>query len=381
MRILIAPDSFKECLSAPQVAEAMADGIRRAFPDADIDLVPMADGGEGTVDALVAADGGSYVHRDVTGPLGDPVRARYGLIQEGAAAVIEMAAASGLALVPPDRRDPRITTTRGVGELIADALDRGVRRILVGLGGSATNDAGAGMAQALGYRLLDASGHDLPPGGAALADIARIDASDVHPALAACTVQAACDVVNPLCGPLGASEVYGPQKGASPEAVRDLDRALALFANCIRRDLGISVRALSGGGAAGGLGAGLVAFANAELRSGVELVAEACRLEARLAHADLCLTGEGRLDGQTAHGKTPVGVAEIAARAGVPVIALAGALGPDFRTVYDHGVTAVFSIADGPMPRDAALARAASLLADAAENAVRLACKRNQPDA
>ncbi|MBN2311579.1 MAG: glycerate kinase [Candidatus Hydrogenedentes bacterium] len=372
MRIVVAPDSFKECASAADVAAAIADGVRRAAPAAEIVAVPMADGGEGTVDALVAATGGTRVECPVAGPLGDPVTAAYGLLGDGATAVIEMAAASGLALVPVERRDPCRATTRGTGELIRDALDRGVDAIVIGIGGSATNDGGAGMAQALGYSLLDSAGNELPPGGAALARLARIDASARHPRLAPCRIQVACDVTNPLCGPHGASYVYGPQKGAAPEAAAELDAALARLATVVAEQLGTDVRDLPGAGAAGGLGAGLVAFAGGELRSGVELVAEACGLDEAIRDAALVITGEGALDGQSAHGKTPVGVARIARQYGVPVVALAGALGAGYKSLYASGINAAFSICDGPMPLDRAVREAPRLLREAAEAAVRL---------
>ncbi|GMW00888.1 MAG: glycerate kinase [Candidatus Hydrogenedentota bacterium] len=372
MRIVVAPDSFKECLTAREVADAMAAGARRAMPDASIDLIPMADGGEGTVDALVAAAGGEKVCVTVTGPCGEPVDAAYGVIDGGRTAVIEMAAASGLALVPPDRRDPRLTTTYGTGELIADALGAGIRRIIVGLGGSATNDGGAGMAQALGFRLLDAQGDDLDPGGAALMRLATIDPSGRLGGLDESEILVACDVDNPLCGPRGASRTYGPQKGAHEFAVQELDAALHHFGKCIEKQLGKPVLHAPGAGAAGGLGAGLIAFCGATLRPGVDLVADACNLRGRIHGADLVITGEGRIDGQSAHGKTPVGVARIAKEAGVPVLALAGALGEDASVVYNCGIDAVFAIGDRPMNLEEALVRARPLIAATTEAGVRL---------
>lgn len=371
MKIVVAPDSFKECLSAREAAGAIAAGVRRALPDAEVVTVPMADGGEGTVDALVAATSGTFVERQVTGPLGEPVTATYGLAGDGETAVIEMAAASGLALVPPERRDPRIATTRGTGELMLDALDRGVRRIILGIGGSATNDAGAGMAQALGFALRDAAGNELGPGGAALRNLAVIDGAGKHPGLNACDVMVACDVENPLCGPQGASLVYGPQKGASATVAQELDAALRHFGEVVEDRLGTAVLDLPGAGAAGGLGAGLVAFAGARLACGVDLVAEACHLADAMAGADLAITGEGAVDGQTANGKTPVGVARVAQDQGIPVIALAGSLGEGYRRVYDHGISAVFSICPGPMALSDAMAQAGDLLGQTAEAVVR----------
>ncbi len=372
MRIVVCPDSFKDCLPAAPVAAAMAAGCRRAAPGAEVVELPLADGGEGTVAALVAATGGRLVERRVTGPLGEPVTATYGLLGDGATAVIEMAAASGLELVPPALRDPRRTTTRGTGELLADALDAGVRRIVIGLGGSATNDGGTGLAAALGARFLGADGGELPPGGAALARLARIDASGLDPRLAAAELRVACDVDNPLCGPRGASRVYGPQKGASPADVELLDNALARYAERLRADLGRDVAELPGAGAAGGLGAGLVAFGGASLGSGIDLVLDVVGFEAALAGTDLILTGEGRLDGQTLHGKTIAGVLRRAARREVPVVALAGSLGGSPATLYQAGLLAAFALPPGPLTLDEAIAAAPARLAEVAEAVVRI---------
>jgi glycerate kinase len=338
MRIVIAPNAFKGSLSALDAAEAIAEGVRAAAPDADIALVPIADGGDGTVDALVAATRGEHRILGVRGPLGDPVDADYGLIEGGSTAVIEMAKAAGLALVPPGKRDPRITTTYGVGELLQHAYDAGARHFIVGIGGSATNDGGAGMAQALGYHLLDEHGHELPPGGLALSRLARIHAGGVHANWKEAELEVACDVTNPLTGPSGASAVYGPQKGATPEMVAELDAALQDFAEIIRRDLGVDVERLPGAGAAGGLGAGLVAFTGALLRPGAEMVMEALRLDDRLAGAQLVITGEGRLDSQTARfGKGPAAVARHARQAGIPVLALGGSIADEaeLRLLFD----------------------------------------------
>ncbi len=371
MHVVLAPDSFKNCLSANEAAEALGRGVHRAAPNASLDLAPLADGGEGTVDALVAAASGQRVSVTVTGPLGEPVEAVYGVLDK-TTAVIEMAAASGHALLTESQRDPRSATTYGTGELVAHALDNGFRDIIVGIGGSATNDAGAGMAQALGYRLVDASRRDLPPGGAALARIARIDASHAHPALAEAAIHAACDVRNPLCGREGASHVYGPQKGADAQTVAELDAALHRFGAAIEEQLGIHVLERPGAGAAGGLGAGLVAFCGAELEPGFDVVARAVALERRIAAADLVLTGEGALDAQTASGKTPAGVAALAKRHGVPSIAIAGALKPGYETLHDEGLTAAFSLCNGPMTLEEALRDAAALLEAAAFNVIRV---------
>jgi glycerate kinase len=363
MRIVIAPDSFKECLSALAVAEALAAGLRRAIPDADLELVPMADGGEGTLDALVAATGGRKISLTVTGPMGKPVDAMYGLLGDGETAVIEMASASGLALVLPQDRDPRVATTYGTGELLRAAIEGGATRIIMGIGGSATNDGGAGMAEALGYRFLDADGNELPRGGAFLRNLKRIDASNRLIAIDRCEILVACDVTNPLCGPNGASQVYGPQKGADVETVQLLDAALLHFADAVRHHFGLDIAEVPGAGAAGGLGAGLVAFARGSLRQGVDLVADACHLADRMQGADLVITGEGKLDGQTVHGKTPIGVARIAQKTNIPVIAVAGVLGDGYEAVYDFGIRTVYALSTGSISPDDAMANASELLA------------------
>jgi len=330
MRVVIAPDSFKEALPAAQVCQAIARGVRRVRPEATLDLVPMADGGEGTVEALVAATGGHLRQTDVAGPLGEPVSATWAVLGDaGRTAVIEMAAASGLALVPAARRNPLRTSTLGTGQLICTALEEGARRILVGIGGSATTDGGCGAAQAVGVTFYDADNCLMPPGlaGGDLFRISRIDLSDRDARLSETCIEVACDVDNPLCGPRGAAAVYSPQKGATPGQVRQLDAGLAHLAGLIRRDMGVDVLELPGGGAAGGLGAGLVAFFGARLRPGIDLVIEASRLADRVAGADLVITGEGRIDRQSMMGKVISGIARTARVAGVPLIALAGCLG------------------------------------------------------
>lgn len=371
MKIAIAPDSFKECLTADEVAGAIEEGVRRALPDCVTVCVPMADGGEGTVDALIAATNGRIVELTGTGPMGTPVATRYGLLGDGESAVIEMAAVSGLPLVRTEERDPRIATTYGTGELLCDALNRGASRIIIGLGGSATNDGGAGAAQALGVSLRDAAGRELPWGGAALARLATIDLSRRHPRLNQCVLEAACDVDNPLCGPTGASRVYGPQKGAGPTVVEELDAALRHFGDIIEAQLGVPVLDVPGAGAAGGLGAGLVAFAGGVLRPGVDIVADACKLTSRIAGAELVITGEGRIDAQTPHGKTPAGVAKAARQLGIPVVAIAGSLGPGYDAVHDCGIREVIPIQSGTMSLAEAMARAPELLAAAAERVAR----------
>ena len=371
MRVVIAPDKFKGSLTALEAAEAMARGLSRVDPSAEIDRVPMADGGEGTVAALVAATGGSYRTVTVTGPLGDPVVASFGLLGDGRTAVLEMASASGLWLVPPGLRDPLRATTRGTGQLLLAALEAGARRVIVGIGGSATNDGGAGLGQALGFRLLDTHGRELEPGGGELDRLARIERTDQVAVLGSATIAVACDVTNPLCGPQGASAVYGPQKGATPEVVERLDRNLGHFADIVARDLDVAVRDIPGSGAAGGLGGGLVAFAGGRLEGGVNLVIEAVNLRERLHAADLCLTGEGALDGQSAFGKTAVGVARLAHSLRCPTLAIAGSIGPGAEAVLEQGVDAYFSICPGPVHIDEAIEKASELLENATAQAVR----------
>ena len=356
----------------------MAAGVRDALPRAEVVEVPVADGGEGTVDALVAARGGELVTVDVHGPLGNPVRAMFGLVDGGRTAVVELAAASGLPLVPPARRDPRITSTRGFGELLDAARRRGVRRIIAGIGGSATNDACAGMAQALGVRLLDADGRELPPGGAALARLARIDASALAPEWREIEVEVAVDVTNPLTGPEGASAVYGPQKGATPDMVRELDAALSRFASLIGRD----VADLPGAGAAGGAGAGLVHFLGARLTRGAPLVVEASGLDAALVGARAVLTGEGRVDGQTAYGKGPVEVARRARAAHVEAVLIAGSRGPGWEAVLEAGVSFVEALVEpgsGPSVEEAESHAEELLRAAAARVCRRLAAAGRRP--
>lgn len=374
MKIIIAPDSFKGCMSAEQAAKAMERGIRRALPQAECVLVPMADGGEGTVQSLVDATGGELLETTVTGPLGTPVRAQYGMLGDGRTAVIEMAAASGIAYVDERTRDPRITTTYGTGELVRDALDHGVTSFIIGLGGSATNDGGAGMAQALGVRLLDAQGGELPFGGAALADLAAIDVSGIDPRLGTADIRLASDVTNPLTGAQGASAVFGPQKGADDATVAQLDAALRHYATVIRSELGRDVESIPGAGAAGGLGAGFLAFTGAHMQSGVSLVVEATGLIQQAAGADWCFTGEGGIDSQTQYGKTPIGVAQ-AVKSSSPrccVVALAGTVGSGIEELYGKGIDAVFGIIPRAGSLEQVLAAGEWNLERCAENVSRL---------
>ncbi|HTN53572.1 MAG TPA: glycerate kinase [Anaeromyxobacter sp.] len=372
MRVVIAPDSFKGSASALQVAEAMERGLRAVFPEVEVVKVPIADGGEGTVEALVSATGGRVLRQAVRGPLGEEVAARWGILGDGRTAVIEMAAASGLPLVPRERRDPRITSTFGTGELVRAALDAGLRRLVVGIGGSATNDGGTGLARALGARFLDAAGAELPEGGAALARLERIDLAGLDPRLAGAELLVACDVDNPLTGPRGASAVYGPQKGATPAMVQLLDAALARYAAVARAATGREVADRPGAGAAGGLGAGLLYFTPARLRPGVEIVLEATGFERLLEGVALVITGEGQTDRQTAMGKAPVGVAAVARRHGVPVLCLSGGLGEGAEEVLSRGIDALATAAPGPIPLEEAMARGVELIEAAAARAGRL---------
>jgi glycerate kinase len=372
MRIIVAPDSFKGSISALGVAEAMERGILAVFPEAEVIKVPIADGGEGTVEALVAATGGRLLHANVRGPLGETVHAHWGISGDGATAFLEMAAASGLPLVPKEQRDPRITSTYGTGELMKTALDAGLRKLVIGIGGSATNDGGTGMARALGVRFLDAQDCDLPEGGAALARLARIDLSGLDPRLLEASILVACDVDNPLCGSRGASAVYGPQKGATPDMVEELDAALGIFADLAASATGRDVALLAGAGAAGGLGAGLLFFTPASLRPGVAIVLETTGFESLAEGADLLITGEGRTDFQTAMGKAPVGVAAVAKRHGVPVVCLSGGLADGADDVLAHGIDALAATVPQPMTLEASMAQGATLVEAAAARTCRL---------
>lgn len=370
MKIVVAPDSFKGSLKSPEVARAMAAGVRRALPDAAIVELPVGDGGEGTLDALVAATGGDFERHTVVGPLGEPVTARLGLLGDGETVFVEMAEASGLSLVPVSRRDPLRATTYGTGELIRAALKTGRKRLLIGIGGSATNDGGAGALQALGVRLLDGAGTELPPGGAALENLASLDCSGFQ-SPAGVEVMVACDVTNPLLGVEGASAIYGPQKGASPADISRLDRALAHFAVRVAQNLGKDWKEAPGAGAAGGLGFALLAFLGARLERGVSLVLNAVRIDDALEGADLVLTGEGRIDRQTtAYGKTLTGIGERARNAGVPVLALAGSLGEDLGDYRSAGIGGVATVVPGPMALEAAMSGAAVLVEDASRRLV-----------
>lgn len=347
MKAVVAIDSLKGSLSSMEAGNAIAEGIYRADAEAKVEVRPLADGGEGTVDALVQGMNGSLRKVRVTGPLGDKVDAAYGIIEEAKMAVIEMSAAAGITLVPDEKKNPLFTTTYGVGEMIRDAIEKGCRKFVVGIGGSATNDGGIGMLQALGYDFLNSKGNAVPYGAKGLEDLAEIRKEYVLPELAQCEFKVACDVTNPLCGPLGASAVYGPQKGATPEMVREMDQWLAdyakLAANCSER----ADAEHPGTGAAGGLGFAFLTFTNAVLESGIKIVLEETKLEQYIQDADIVITGEGRLDGQTAMGKAPVGVAKLAGKYKIPVLAFAGSVTKDARKCNEEGIHAFFPILRG----------------------------------
>ncbi|WP_422473205.1 glycerate kinase [Endozoicomonas sp. ALB032] len=368
MKIVIAPDSFKECLTAAQVASAIETGFKEILPDAQYVKVPVADGGEGTLQSLVDATGGHCIEVPVTGPLGHQIQAEFGILGDGTTAVIEMARASGLELVSPDHRDPMIATTQGTGELILSALDRGVEKIIVGIGGSATNDGGAGMVQALGVRLLNDQGKELQRGGGQLSSLTRIDTSNLDQRLQSVEIIAACDVDNPLTGDNGASAIFGPQKGATPDMVKVLDQSLGHYGLIMERDLGVSVCDRPGAGAAGGMGTALLGFLNARLEPGIEIVMAAVDLAEKVKGANLVITGEGRIDGQTAQGKTPVGVARIAKSLDLPVVALAGSVGQGAEAVYAQGIDALFPVVHGAVTLEQALMKGEENLIRAARN-------------
>ncbi len=369
MRVLVAPSSLKESLSSVEAAHAMAEGVRRAGAE-PVEL-PLADGGAGTAACLVAAAGGEMHKVDVTGPSREPVTAAFGLLAGGETAALEMASASGLALVEPGRRDPLRATTRGTGELLRAALDAGATHILLGIGDSATCDGGCGAAQALGVRLLDAAGQGIGPGAAGVCDLARGDLSNRDPRVAPASIRIACDVDNPLLGPRGAARIFGPQKGATPEDIEQIEAALAHLADVIQRDLGLDVRPMAGGGAAGGLGAGAVAFLGATLESGAEMVLDALDVDTKLGGVDLALTAEGRFDAQSLGGKASMALARRAKAAGVPCAVIAGVLGPGCEAARSEGVTAFFSLVGERVTLAEAMARPGVHLADRAEAAVR----------
>tara|TARA_Y100000588_G_scaffold75854_2_gene79098 strand:- start:6278 stop:7420 length:1143 start_codon:yes stop_codon:yes gene_type:complete len=371
MNIIIAPQTFKGSISALNVAKAMESGVLKVIPNANITLVPVADGGDGTLETLVETSNGDIRTIEVTGPMGDRIEAQWGAMGDGKTAVIEMARTSGLALVPEQNMNPLISTTFGLGETIKHALDSGFRKFIIGIGGSATNDAGAGMAQALGIHFLDANGKELSFGGAALSKLDQIDLKSLDARALQSEFLVACDVSNPLTGPEGASAIYGPQKGASPEMVDQLDSALRNFGNIISRDIDIDVDKIPGSGAAGGLGAGLTALLGATLRKGVDIVLDSVNLDSHLKDADLVITGEGQMDYQTIYAKAPIGVAERSSLYGVPVIAISGSLGENYQVVHKHGISAVGAITTSPMTLSDASENASSLISSSVEQALR----------
>ncbi|MCT1578292.1 glycerate kinase [Oceanobacillus kimchii] len=372
-KIVIAPDSFKESMTAQQAAVAIAKGVKSVFQDKlDLELIPMADGGEGTIQSLADALDGTTHSKKVTGPLGNSVIANYAISGDKTTAIIEMAEASGIALVPSEIRNPLKTTTHGTGQLIQAALDHNVEKIILGIGGSATNDGGAGMVEALGGKLLNSEGNSIPSGGGSLIDLDDIDLSNLDKRLQDVQIIVACDVDNPLLGEYGASAIYGPQKGADKKMVSDLDSALSNYHDVLERVTKKSVKDIPGAGAAGGLGAGLLAFLHAKLEPGVEIVLKETNFYERVVDADLVLTGEGKIDGQTIYGKTPIGVAKATKRFNIPVIALSGTLGTDYEKVYNHGIDAAFSIVQGPCDLEDALKNGPNYLEGLARNVAKL---------
>lgn len=372
MRIVIAPDSFKECLSATRVAFAISEGVRKAAPEAEIISIPVADGGEGSVEALVTATSGKIIPIPSVDALFRSIQSFYGILGNGKTAVIEMAAASGLELLSAQERNPLTTSTFGTGLLLKAAMEAGFREIVIGIGGSATNDGGAGMAQALGFELLDKNDNSIGPGGRSLSQLYRISRANAHPLLQKTKITVACDVQNPLLGVAGATRVYGQQKGASAEMIEALEQNMSNFAEVIHREFGDDFSITPGAGAAGGLGFGLMAFCNAEIRSGFELVSEITGLEEQIRRADLVFTGEGKIDSQTAFGKTINGVALLGKKYNVPVIALAGILSGNLEQLYNNGLTSAFAIANRPMTIGESKANAAELLTLTSEQVVRM---------
>ncbi|NLB17632.1 MAG: glycerate kinase [Syntrophomonadaceae bacterium] len=371
--VIVAPDSFKGSLTAAQAAGSIARGIYKVFPGAKVVEIPLSDGGEGLVDCLIGGTEGQLFEYQVTGPLGNKVTAKFGILGDGQTGIIEMAEASGLTLVPRDQRNPMKATSFGTGELIRATLDQGCRRLIVGIGGSATNDGGAGMAQALGVGLFDKEGREISLGAEGLLKLDAIDMSFLDPRIAETEILVACDVTNPLVGPTGAAYVYGPQKGADEAMLPVLDQALHNLAAVICRDLNIRVENESGAGAAGGMGAGLMAFMGGELRSGLEIVLEMLSFEERLvAGVDLIITGEGQINGQSLYGKVPVGVARLAKKYDIPVLAMVGSIGSEVDKIYETGIDSIMTIVPGPIPLAQAIERAPEYLEDATARAMRL---------
>lgn len=372
MKVVIAPDSFKDSLSALGVAQAIAQGWQEVFPEAETILCPMADGGEGTLEAVLEVCKGEWREKTVIGPLGKPIQAKWGWLEKQKIAMIEMAQASGIQLVPPSERDACQSTTFGTGQLILDALDAGAKDIILTVGGSATNDGGTGLLTALGARLLDSNQHVLPDGGLALQTLSKIDLTHFDSRIQQTRFLLAADVTNPLCGPNGASYIFGPQKGATPAQVQLLDEALAHFADVSAQLLGFDKRDEAGSGAAGGLGFAAKSYLNAEFKAGVEVVAELNQLASKISNADWVITGEGKFDRQTLNGKTVFGVSRVAKMQNIPVIVIAGTLGEGYQALYEHGVTAAFSLTNGPITLEQACEHASELIFDRTIDIARL---------
>lgn len=372
LTIVLAPDSFKESMTAKEVCESMEAGIKRVNKDITCIHVPMADGGEGTMQSLVDATYGKVYSLNVVGPLGDEIKAEYGILGDGEIGILEMASASGIHLVPKEKRNPLITTSYGTGQLIKACLDKGVKKLLIGIGGSATNDGGAGVVQALGGRLLDKDGNELDFGGGELKKLHKIDLTNFDKRLKDVKIEVACDVNNPLCGEKGASNVFGPQKGATPEMIDLLDDSLNHYANVIKEQIDKDVLNIPGAGAAGGLGAGLMAFLDGELKKGIEMVIEYSELEEKVKNSDMVWTGEGSIDFQTQYGKTPIGVAKIAKKYNKPVIALAGRVGDDIDVLYENGIDSIFGIIRELTDIDEALLNGKKNIQKTSEDIVRL---------
>jgi len=377
LKILVAPDSFKGSLTATEVCDCIAEGIHEFTLDVDIELLPLADGGEGTVQSLVDATGGQIINKNVTGPLGKKVKAFYGILGDYKTAVIEMAAASGLMIIPEEKRDPLKTTTYGTGELIKSALEHDITEIIIGIGGSATNDAGIGMAQALGVKFTDKNGEEVGLGGKSLDKIKNINLNGLDQRLKDIEIFVACDVDNPLYGKRGAAYIYAPQKGADHKVVKKLDSNLRYFNEVVKKELGRDINQVAGAGAAGGLGGGLVAFLDAELKKGTDIILETVKFDQKLQGIDLVITGEGMIDGQSIFGKTPIGVGKRAQKHDIPVIAVAGSLGKGVEKVLDHGINAYFSIVDRPDNLNSIIKRSKQLLKNLSEQIARIVINLN----
>ncbi|MBF6626411.1 glycerate kinase [Aerococcaceae bacterium zg-BR9] len=371
-KIVIASDSFKGSASSKEIGEYIAEGIRCVRPEYNTEIYSIADGGEGTVDAILDVIKGEYVSLEVQGPLGKPVQAHYALVDEGKTAIIEMAEASGITLVDKNELNIMRASTYGTGQLIKDAIERGVSKIYIGIGGSATNDGGLGMAQALGFEFFDSKENKLSDGAVNLEKIVEIQSKNALPGLETVETIIISDVTNPLCGPNGASEIYGPQKGASVEQIKQLDRALSHYADVLEKEFGKKVKHLEGAGAAGGLGAGLMVYLNAKASRGIDTILNLIKIEEAISNADLVITGEGSLDGQSINGKAPVGIAKIAQKYGVPTIAIVGSKSRDIDAVYAAGISGVFDIINQPMSLEDAIHNTPQLVTAAAKNIIHL---------